>query len=150
MGADPVFLQKHLCLQEFKVDEWCRECKAFLLLERRVEVDKYSYNGWFFNRSKKFLKLSDDRQEFSFWSKHRSRHFQVAVPISDILGVVFGAYTCTFKKQRHVDQPPHWSAFSLIGRTRTYDFSAHDPQIVECCVRTLQQVIWDKRTALNL
>jgi len=68
------------------------------------------------------------------------------VPVNDILGVVFGAYTCTFKKQRTVDLPPHWAAFSLVGRSRTYDFSARDPEVVECCVRMLQRVVWDRRS----
>jgi hypothetical protein len=53
----------------------CRECKAFRLLEDYVEVDKYSYSGWFFKRKKKRLRLRRDGGELliSFWPAHRGK-----------------------------------------------------------------------------
>jgi hypothetical protein len=114
-----------------------------------VEVDKYCYGGSLFSRKRKLMRLSEDQEELYFWTRHRSSKWQVTVSLKDIFGVVFGAYTCTFKKQTATNMPPHWSAFSLIGRGRTYDFSARDPDVVECCVRTLQQLVWERRGGIQ-
>lgn len=145
--VDELFIDKLLQALSIKDDvhQKCRECKALRLLEECVEVDKYSYNGWLVKRKRKLLRLSKDHREVQLWQKHSASRVQM-VPVNEILGVVFGAYTCTFKKQRSVDMPPHWAAFSLVGRTRTYDFSARDPEVVECCVRMLQRVVWDRRS----
>jgi len=149
--ADALFLVKLLANIGLREDVKCRECKsAVLLQDSGVEVDKYCYNGWLFSCKKKLLKLSQNRQELHFWPLHRSEAWKVTVPIRDLIGVVFGAYTCTFKKQSSSTLPPHWAAFSLISRSRTYDFSARDPEVVESCVRTFQQLIWDKRATLQL
>jgi len=91
------------------------------------------------------LRLSEDNEELQYWSKRRSSLKSISIPVSDVHGVVFGAYTCTFKKQKPTDLPPNWAAFSLIGDVRSFDFSARVPEVVECCVLGLQQIVWERR-----
>lgn len=130
--------------------DMCRECKSLRLLEEYVEVDKYCYSAWFFSRKRKRLRLRREQDELMicFWPAHRSSSWKISVPVRDIIGVVFGAYTCTFKRQSNQNMPPHWAAFSLVGRHRTYDFAARDPEVVECCVRTFQKAICEKRSEM--
>jgi len=145
--ADPPFCKRFLKSPEQA--SLCRECKAVVVLQGQVQVDKYCYSGWLFSRKKKLLRLSKDKEELIFGAMHHSA-WQVTVPLKELIGVVFGAYTLTFKKQSAKSSPPHWAAFSLVARDRTYDFSCRDPEIVECCVRTFQQLIWDRRYSLAI
>lgn len=113
-----------------------------------MEVEKYAHSGWLFSWKKKLLRLSKEQDEIIIWSPHGMKAFKKAVvPIRELVGVTYGAYTCTFKNLSPVNLPPNWAAFSLIGRDRTYDFSAREPDVVECCVRTLQRLLYERRSS---
>jgi len=111
-----------------------------------VEVDKYCYGFSLLKRTRKMIRLIDDA-ELRYWSKNKSSSSAVSVPMDAFRGVVFGAYTITFKRQRR-NMPPHWAAFSLVGNVRTWDFSACSPETVECCVLGLQHVIWERSQSI--
>jgi hypothetical protein len=121
---------------------------VLLLLREGVEVDKYCYHTSWIGRRAKILRLSDDESRIQFWPSRwgaRGASSAVTVVFSELLGIVFGAYTCTFKRQRASELPPHWSAFSLVAEHRTYDFSSASPIVVECCVRGLQELFIQRK-----
>lgn len=128
--------------------------QIFQLLHKGVDVEKYSFGRALLgHRKRKRLRLSADNHEILYGPRTEGADPEedyskfaknaAAVPINEILGVVFGAYTCTFKKQKPRHIPPHRSAFSLIGRHRTYDFRSDDPEVVETCILGIQQLTWD-------
>jgi len=123
----------------------CRQCKVLMLLHEGIEVDKYCYHSSPINRRRKVLQLSEDKGTLQYWPRSRPRSWAKVVQLKEILGVVFGAYTHTFKKQRASEVPPHWASFSLVGLDRSYDFSAKIPDTVECCIRGFQQVLWKRQ-----
>lgn len=123
----------------------CRFCKTLMLLTTGIKVEKYCYGQAVVKRKTKLLWLSEDYQDLYYKRKNSKISSAVAVPLSEALGVVYGAYTSTFKRQKDSDMPPHWAAFSIVSRYRTYDFSAHHSQAVEAAVMGLQQVIWERR-----
>lgn len=126
----------------------CRHCKVFLFLHYGFEVDKYCYNNAWPSRRRKYLGLSKDNLSVEFWPQYRGAEGQAhatQVPFAHIVGVVFGAYTVTFKRLRSSDMPPEWAAFSLVCRDRTYDFSARLPEAVECSITGFQELIWRSR-----
>eukprot|EP00747_Dinoflagellata_sp_TGD_P193171 gnl/TRDRNA2_/TRDRNA2_58994_c0_seq1.p1 gnl/TRDRNA2_/TRDRNA2_58994_c0~~gnl/TRDRNA2_/TRDRNA2_58994_c0_seq1.p1 ORF type:complete len:419 (+),score=73.07 gnl/TRDRNA2_/TRDRNA2_58994_c0_seq1:58-1314(+) len=141
--VDPHFINK--LLPDLEDRNKCRLCKVYLLLHRGLEVHKYCYGRALTSRKRKVLRLSTDNTSLQFWPLSSSPSHGHSVSLSDISGVVFGAYTCTFKKQKAENLPPHWAAFSLISPARTYDFSAPRPEVVECCITGLQQALWQKR-----
>ncbi|CEM31327.1 unnamed protein product [Vitrella brassicaformis CCMP3155] len=63
------------------------------------------------------------------------------VLLEDVLGVVFGAYTFTFKRLQADFRPPHWAAFSLVLKSRTYDFSCAHRSAIECFTIGLQELL---------
>lgn len=124
----------------------CRRCKEALLLRGGILVDKYCFGHCVVSRKKKVLKVDLDKGVLEIWptgEKWFRKKVASIVDLSSLTGVVFGAYTYTFKKQREKNCPPCWSTFSLIGTHRTYDFSSRLPEVVESAVRGLQQIIWD-------
>eukprot|EP00927_Polykrikos_kofoidii_P038547 TRINITY_DN32953_c0_g1_i1.p1 TRINITY_DN32953_c0_g1~~TRINITY_DN32953_c0_g1_i1.p1 ORF type:complete len:307 (-),score=27.76 TRINITY_DN32953_c0_g1_i1:71-991(-) len=125
----------------------CRECKVLLLLRQGLELDKYPYHTSIMGRRKQVLSLDEDGETLLFRPKRLSKSWSVSVSLSEIRGIVFGANTSTFKRLKASDVPPHWAAFSLICRRRTYDFSCSSSDVVESCVRGLQQVLWQRRPA---
>ncbi|CAE8715375.1 unnamed protein product, partial [Polarella glacialis] len=117
---------------------------AVKLLTGGVEVSKYSYYLHWLHPKLKILRLSEDRSTLVVTPKRlvltRGRIAKaVHIPITEISGVVQGAYTSTFKSLRAASKPPHWAAFSIIGACRTFDFSAEIALVVEACVLGLQQ-----------
>lgn len=131
-------------------------------LKEGVVVDKYCYGVALAKRRGKVLRLSEDNQELQYWPRSVSSALSLwsspadekydvprnkdSVLLNEIIGVIFGAYTCTFKKLKPNSLPPHWASFSLVATSRTYDFSSSNPYVVECCVRGLQQLVWDRRS----
>lgn len=124
----------------------CRQCKEALLLQGGILVDKYCFGHCVVNRKKKVLKLNLEKHVLEIWPVGRKwfrKREASIIEIAGLAGVIFGAYTYTFKKQRDSNCPPCWSTFSLVGAHRTYDFSSRLPEVVESAVRGLQQIIWD-------
>merc|ERR1719453_1709046 len=129
----------------------CRFCKILQMLTKGVKTEKYTYGPALIPRKQKFLWLSKDYQDLYYRPKSRKgapltpgAAGTVTVPLSEALGIVYGAYTATFKKLKLQDVPPHWAAFSIVSRYRTYDFTCRSPEAVEACVMGLQHVIYER------
>lgn len=141
-AVDPFFLQKQLP----EASKKCRFCKVLQLLTQGIKTDKYSHGPAWIKRKQKVIWLSEDYQDLFYRPKNRkSPSCIVTVPLSEALGVVYGAYTSTFKQLKDSAMPPHWAAFSLVSRYRTYDFSARSAEAVEACVMGLQHIIYERR-----
>eukprot|EP00916_Digyalum_oweni_P007786 GHVL01013098.1.p1 GENE.GHVL01013098.1~~GHVL01013098.1.p1 ORF type:complete len:282 (-),score=26.30 GHVL01013098.1:777-1622(-) len=119
----------------------CRRCKRFQILRIGWPLYKYRYKIHTVtpNRRIKILSLTADLRSFVYkhWFNNKEKH----VKLSTIIGIIFGACSWTFKRISPASRPPNWAAFSLITEERTYDFVCYHPNIIECCVLGLQELI---------